>query len=169
MDIFEKAKAKRDYHKAEFHKWEAFLVTASELQGDTPTQKTASTERVLEDKAKRLETAIRKRSPRKPPKSGVIYDTAMAAIDYMREHGEGLATRQFVPIVKSKGIDVGGTNEVGTMSARLSQSMMLELRHGKWFILRNADEETADNPSKDTSAASDLNQTKEGTDGATLA
>ena len=32
--------------------------------------------------------------------------------------------------------------------------MMLELKEGKWFILPNAVEKTADSPSKDTSAAS---------------
>ena len=91
---------------------------------------------------------------RKPPKSGAIFDTAMAVREYMLANGEGLKTRDLLPVVQEKGVKIGGVNLVATLSARLSQSLMFELKEGKWFILHDADEKTADSPTKDTSAAS---------------
>lgn len=154
MDIIATAEAKRDELKAELAKIEDFLTTAYELQGGLSEPKPVR-ERVLRvDEPKRYIPKVGKITPRKPPKSGLIYDTAMAAIEYMKEHGEGVPTRDLVPVVKAKGVSVGGTNEVGTISARMSQSFMFELRDGKWFILPSADEETADQPCKEESADS---------------
>jgi len=68
----------------------------------------------------------------------------MAARDYMLANGDGRKTRDLLPVIQEKGIEIGGVNLVATLSARLSQSMMLELKEGKWFILPNAGEKTAD-------------------------
>src|SRR3546814_11801938 len=82
---------------------------------------------VVEAEIRRVST---KRSrDRKPPTAGAIYDTAMAAIRYMRQHGEGMTTRELLPIVEAAGVEVGGNNPIATLSARIGRSE--ERRVGK--------------------------------------
>ena len=151
MDIVKAAQNRLERLNAEKAKLESFLHTALELQSDLVRH---NVERPVVT-AGRSEVNPRMRvGERKPPKSGAIYDTAMAARDYMLANGDGRKTRDLLPVIQERGIEIGGVNLVATLSARLSQSMMLELKEGKWFILPNAVEKTADSPSKDTSAAS---------------
>lgn len=153
MDIVKAAQNRLAQLNTEKAKLEAFLQTALELQSDLVRHKTERP--VVTAVRSDISPPMRVRTgERKPPKSGAIYDTAMAAREYMLANGEGLKTRDLLPVVQEKGVEIGGVNLVATLSARLSQSMMLKLEDGKWFILRNADEETADSPTKDTSAAS---------------
>lgn len=153
MDIIAKAEAERENLKMELEKIEIFLAKAHELMGTSPQQASRDVQYAHVNPRPRP----RVRAARKPPKSGAIYDTAVAVQQYMKEHGDGIKTRDLLPIVLAKGIEVGGQNQVATLSARLSTSLMFVLNKGHWFIQREADEETADNPTKDTSADSLFN------------
>ncbi|WP_417619392.1 hypothetical protein [Parasphingorhabdus sp.] len=153
MDIIAKAEAQREALKQEIDKLDNFLAIARELMGTSAPQTQTDVEPLRAD----VSHQIRKRAVRKPPKSGVIYETAQVAQQYMKEHGDGMKTRELLPIVRNKGIDVGGENHVATLSARLSTSMMFVLNKGRWYLQREAEEETADNPTKDTSADSLFN------------
>ena len=75
-----------------------------------------------------------------------------------------MATRELLPLVLARGIEVGGKDAVATLSARISKKGAVELVNGKWWLIQSdtesssatADdnEEAADIPAKETSAAS---------------
>jgi hypothetical protein len=162
MDIMKKAEAEMQWHLTEAEELRRFIERGRRLSGfpveveatnHKPTPIAANGAASFEG-ATEANSAARKRGPRSAPKTGVLYETAMFVKQYMATHGEGRKTRDLLPLVLEAGFRVGGQNEIATLSARLGVSKMFRLEGGKWFIRREADEETADTPSKDTSAAS---------------
>jgi hypothetical protein len=134
VDIIAQAQAKFEfhssqagYHSAEAKKWQAFMAQAKELEDNefAPAE--------MQIVQSRLATQPRERTA---PKSGTIYETAMAARSFMEAHGEGQRTKDLLAPVREAGVEVGGKNVVATLSARLSGSQMFRLEGGKWFIRR---------------------------------
>lgn len=170
MDIIAKAEKRlREIEpiEAEGAELRAFLATARKVAAMFDNVATTPPS----DSLKPVRDELRKprvRGERTPPKSGKVYDTAMIVLHYMQEHGEGKRTRELLPFVKGKGMEVGGANEIATLSARLGTSQMFQLRGGQWFIKRAAaGEEAADIPAKDKSTAS-LFHNQGGHDGTAL-
>jgi hypothetical protein len=96
----------------------------------------------------------------------VISPTRDAVRSILRERGEPLQTRELVPLVRAKGIEVGGKDAVATLSARLSNSSEFKVHRGIgwWFndeplpYRQVSFEEAAGYPPKDDPAASNANQ-----------
>jgi hypothetical protein len=141
-DIIAKARAKRQQLLAEVAKIDTFLELAAEFGDDDVGQGAL------------LPNPPPRSRERKPPTQGVVRQTADIVMAYMRAYGEGRKTRELVPVVEGAGVEVGGKDKVATLSARIYTSSMFQMKQGRWFIRQKADEETADSPSKDTSAAS---------------
>ena len=154
MDLIAQSIAKRDKLRAELQRVDTFLSMAYELQGGDSRAALTDAEKV----ASPIKQARTKRAP-----SGVGAQTAKAAADVVREANRPMATRDLVPLVEAHGIEIGGKDKVATLSARLGNDAKrddghLVLTAGKWHLpewISNADnEETADTPTKDASAAS---------------
>jgi hypothetical protein len=170
MDIIKKAEAEMQWHLTEAEDLRRFIERAHLLAGgyaptETATHKpapiTANATSNFEIETEASAT-VRKRGPRRAPKSGLLFETAMFVKRYMEQNGEGRKTRDLLPLVKAAGFSVGGQNEIATLSARLGTSQMFQLKGGQWFIRREANEETVDTPSKDASTASEHSNQKGG-------
>lgn len=168
MDLIQRAQAKREQLRNELARIEAFLATAFELEQDFAREKPAD----RRNDAEKADAPVR-RGP-SPPRSGVGKETLDAAAEVIRQFGS-MSTRDMLPFICAKGIDVGGKDPVATLSARLSGKGVLEVYHGKWRFIEGAEssgttgnEEAADNPTKDQSAASLFTQAKENDDAAAL-
>jgi len=159
-DIIAKARAKRQQLLAEVAKIDTFLELAAEFGDDDGVATLAAP-----NPPPRVRVRVRER---KPPTQGVVRQTADVVMDYMRAYGEGKKTRELVPVVEDAGVEVGGKDKVATLSARIYTSSMFEMRQGKWFIRPKADEEAADSPTKDTSAASLFTTSQGGPHGTAL-
>ena len=147
MDIIAAARARRIQLLEGVAKIDAFLALADELS--------------LEGGASEPAVAPKAKTERAAPAKGLVADTAAAVKLFMEVNGEGFKTRDLVPAVIDSGVTLGGNNDVATLSARLSASKQFELRGGQWYIRAVPGEETADNPTKEPSAAS-LFQTEGG-------
>ena len=88
------------------------------------------------------------RHERKPAQSGLVYETADFVRNYMRRNGDGMKTRELLPIVEAAGIEVGGQNPIATLSARLSTSQMFERRWSQLYLRDEPESETTDNHSE---------------------
>ena len=100
MNIIQQAQAKREALQRDLARIEAFLATAYELQqelGQPVRHNPAS------DSAKADAPAKRKVSA--PTGSGS--ETVRAVVDILRERGRPLSTRELLPLVQAKGIEVG--------------------------------------------------------------
>ncbi len=154
MDILEQAKAKREGLQRELARIEAFLATAYELQHEFDKGATAAPEQ--SDKAK-ADAPVRARTPSTPGSGSA---TLKAVAEILRNRGTPLSTRELLPLVRAKGIDVGGKDALATLSARLSQKGVVAVNGGKWWFINAASgaeasgEEAADTPAKEISAAS---------------
>jgi hypothetical protein len=168
MDLIQRAQAKREQLRTELARIEAFLATAFELEQDLAREKPAD----RRSDAKKADAPVRRAAT--TPRSGVGKDTLDAAAEIVREYGS-MSTRDLLPYICAKGIDVGGKDPVATLSARLSGKGVLEVYHGKWRFIEGAEgsgnagnEEATDNPTKDQSAASLFTQAKENEHAAAL-
>jgi hypothetical protein len=159
MDLIARAQEKRDWHKAELVRLEAFLATAFELENDL--KKSPVPPRDSRSDAEKADAPKRQRQATRP-QSGIGAETIKAAEEIIAERGP-LSTRELLPLVLAKGIDVGGNDPVATLSARISGRCDLKTHGGKWFFekdlpqsvrQRTSDEEAADSPAKESSAAS---------------
>jgi hypothetical protein len=163
-DIIVLARRRREELVAELARIDAFLEVAAELsrnEGDSPVRG-----------APRLRPAIAQR--------GVGADTVAAGLAIVRMHGP-LTTRSLLPLIKERGIPVGGKSDIATLSARLSSTGkgVLEIFEGKWHAVQPNEapgsetpperEESADETVRGQSADSLFHQTKEGRYAATLA
>lgn len=152
-DIIANAQAKRQQLLAEVARIDTFLALAAEFsEGEAPITTPALTAHIPTPPPRVRE--------RQAPKTGVVKQTAEIIRDHMRAYGEGLKTRELVPVVENAGVVINGVNKVATLSARIFTSQMFERRGSGWFIRHKADEETADISGKDGSAASLFNANK---------
>lgn len=110
------------------------LVNRSDDDGETLV---APSHRALrENTFKFHERSVRVRKPRS---SSVMDATREAVSKILTEYGEPLETRDLVPLVKEQGVEIGGKDDVATLSARLSNSPEHFKRHkgsGWWFADR---------------------------------
>ena len=162
MDLIAQALAKREQLKGDLQRIESFLQMAYELQSDQ-----ADAPQALAGSAKMV-SHIRLSVGRAP--TGVGAETVKVAEEIMREAGRAMATRELVPLIQAHNIEIGGKDPVATLSARLGNDAKREdwhvrLRAGKWYlrewITSEDNEEAADFPTKDTSAASLFQSNKE--------
>lgn len=96
----------------------AIKASAAALAGAAPK---AAAEPVLHVKPRRT--------------SSVMNPTRVAVAELLEEAGGPLETRDLLPKVRERGIDVGGKDPVATLSARLSNSDQFKNRRGVgwWF------------------------------------
>ena len=128
MDIVLKAKQKREALRAELARIENFLALAYELeQGLTQDVEGKKDDTDLPQPVARV------RARPKRGKRGVGADTVSAAVEIISERGP-LGTRELLPFVLARGIEVGGRDAVATLSARLSNKDDLVMHHGKWKL-----------------------------------
>lgn len=153
MDIIARAEQRREQLKQELARIEQFLATAYELQQDLIGS-------VRRDDRSDAEKANAPRAARQVRSStGLGALTVQTAVDAVRERGP-MATRDLLPIVLGRGVEVGGKDPVATLSARLSNKGPLKMMGGKWHYQSEnptedvGDEEATDDPAKDESAAS---------------
>lgn len=176
MDLIALAEERRDWHKAELARIEAFLATAFELKRDltsNPIVKDARTDAEKADAPKRQRQSNR-------PLGGIGAETLEAAEAIVRERGPQ-STRDLLPLVRAKGIEVGGDDTdraIAILSARLSGKGDLMIYAGKWHFedqlpplirQRLAQKEASDNPGKDQSDASLFHSNEGGSHGTALA
>lgn len=173
MDLIARAQEKRDWHKAELARIEAFLATAFELESElnkSPITRDSRTDAQKAEAPKRQRQASR-------PVSGIGAATINAAEQFIAERGP-MTTRDLLPLIRSRGIEVGGNDPVATLSARISHKGDLVTFNGKWHFkdkapsvagLNSTNNEAADNPAKDQSAASLFQSNQGGRDGPALA
>jgi hypothetical protein len=170
MDLIQRAQAKRDQLRHELARIEAFLATAFELEQDLSREKPAD----RRSDAEKADAPMRRTTT---PRSGIGKDTLDAAAATVRQFGE-MSTREMLPYILAKGIEIGGKDPIATLSARLSGKGVLEVYHGKWRFIEHtkasgphdgSEEETADTPTKDASAASLFNTSQGATYAAALA
>jgi hypothetical protein len=172
-DLIGRAQAKREWHLEQARKLEAFLATyydlEQELKSDAPKDDQTDAEKA--DAPKRQRSATR-------PQAGVGLDTINAAEAIVREHGP-MSTRDMLPLVLARGIDVGGRDPVATLSARISGRGDLYAYSGKWYFepdlpplvrqrLTELKKGEADIPAKDTSASPLFQSSEGGHDGPAL-
>lgn len=170
MNIIQQAQAKREALQRDLARIEAFLATAYELQqelGQPVRHNPAS------DSAKADAPAKRKVSA--PTGSGS--ETVRAVVDILRERGRPLSTRELLPLVQAKGIEVGGKSPLATLSARISQKGKVEVINGLWWFIDEprdsggvaSDEKAAGSPTKETPTASLFHSNESDPDGTALA
>jgi hypothetical protein len=173
MDLILRAQQKRDQLRAELARIEAFLATAFELEQELSASGT--TQMLMTDAAK-ADAPERKISR---SRGGAGADTLRAVTEILEERGQSMSTRDLLPLVRAKGVEVGGKDPVATLSARISQKGVVELVAGRWALIHNDEGsgavsagvgETADIPGKDPSAVSLFNSSEgERRDAAALA
>lgn len=155
MNIIQQAQAKRESLQRELARIEAFLATAYELQQEL--SQSARPDPVT-DAAKADAPIQRLRS--QATSSGSA--TLQAVVEVLNEQARPLAIRELLPLVLAKGIEVGGKSPLATLSARISQKGVVEVRDGQWWFIDDSrrvsgssrDEKTAGIPSKETPAVS---------------
>ena len=157
-DLITKAKQRRERLVAELARLDDFLAMAAELMGEPATMPTS------------------KRAPRQIVKvrSGVGAETVAAAVEVLRDGGVPLSSRDLLPKVEARGVEVGGKQPIATLSARLAGGKdVLQMIEGKWHLVEasgsnsgpesaSAEEESADQPVAERPADSLNHQTKEG-------
>lgn len=165
-DLISRAQAKREWHLEQAKKLEAFLATYYDLEHELKSgpPKEGQTDAEKADAPKRQRQATR-------PQAGIGLETINAAEAIIRQHGP-MSTRDMLPLILARGIDVGGRDPVATLSARISNRGDLYAYSGKWYFeehlpplvrqrLAQQRKEASDNPAKDQSDAS-LFQTSQG-------
>lgn len=82
----------------------------------------------------------------KMPTSGTSYDAVRATISILREAGKPVRTRDLVPILAEKGINIGGENPVTNLSGFLSRSPdLIANRALGWHLAEWNDSHTTEN------------------------
>lgn len=152
------AKRRREELLSELARLDAFLELAAELARSGSDSLTAqNTPRARSTAAAR----------------GVGADTVAASLEIVRVQGSQ-ATRDLLPMIKARGIPVGGKSEIATLSARLSSTgkNVIEMHEGKWRevpqhttsepVTALESEESADQSLAGESADSLFHHTREG-------
>lgn len=167
VDIVMRAIQRREQIMAELARLDTFLAMAAELARD-------GTDLALADNPNRARRQTARRG------SGVGIKTVAAALEIVQENGPQ-PTRDLVPLIEARGIEVGGKSKIATLSARLSTTGkgMIRMFEGKWHEAKQhvtpgpetafEREELADAPVKDEFADLLFHQTKEGRYAAALA
>ncbi|HEX8413149.1 MAG TPA: hypothetical protein VF637_04610 [Sphingomicrobium sp.] len=169
MDILQQAQAKRSELQRELARLEAFLATAYELQQEFSKAPVTAPQTTDAQKADR--PIVRRMAA-----AGTGSVTLQAVLEILRDRDEPLSTRDLLPLVLAKGIEVGGKDQLATLSARISQKGPIVVRNGKWWFTednrasdeQSSGEEAADAPGKDMSAASLLHSNQGANDAAAL-
>lgn len=127
MNILLQAQAKREALQRELARIEAFLATAYELQQEfgRPVPHGVSDSVKADAPIKRQQSAA----------TGSGSETLKAVIDILRSRGEPMATRDLLPLVQAKGIEVGGKSPLATLSARISSKGPIAVKDGKWWFV----------------------------------
>lgn len=75
---------------------------------------------------------------KRKPRKGRVNPTRAAASEILEAHGGPMETRDMLPLIIARGIDVGGKDPVATLSARLSNSDDFQNKRGVgwWFANR---------------------------------
>src|SRR5690242_8845432 len=152
-DIIMRARQRRERLLAEVARIDDFLAMAAELEREDNQPKTSASK------------------PRQSARRGVGIETVEAAAEILRDRGP-LSTRDLVPMIEARGIEIGGKSNIATLSARLSGGKgVIELIAGKWRLVENGEmsgegtdpeqDESADDTVRGRSADSLFNQTKE--------
>jgi len=161
MNILQQAQAKREALQRELARIEAFLATAYELQQEFVADQTKPAAKSDSQKADMPAPA------RRVGQRGSGSVTLHAVADILRERGVPMSTRELLPLVRAKGIEVGGKDALATLSARISQKGVVTVRAGKWWFINDLkasgaqaseEEEAADDPTKEQSTASMFTQ-----------
>lgn len=155
MNIIQQAQAKRESLQRELARIEAFLATAYELQQEM--DQSGRPDPVSD--AVKADAPIQKL---RAPNSGSGSATLQAVVEVLKEQGRPLAIRELLPLVLAKGIEVGGKSPLATLSARISQKGVVEVREGQWWFIDDpqrirglsGNEKATGIPSKETPAAS---------------
>jgi hypothetical protein len=159
MDGFiARAQAKREWHLEQARKLEAFLATYYDLEQELKSSPPAD----AKSDAQKADAPKRQRQNTRPH-AGLGLDTIIAAESIVLEHGP-MSTRDMLPLILARGIEVGGRDPVATLSARISGRGDLYAYSGKWYFendlppnvrqAKHAQKEEANNPAKDPSASS---------------
>lgn len=132
MNIIQQAQAKREQLQRELSRIEAFLATAFELQQEfgRPTGQAVSDAAKADAPARRMRSAA----------TGSGSETLQAVIDILNARGEPMATRELLPLVQAKGIEVGGKSPLATLSARISSKGPIAVKNGKWWFINDQQE-----------------------------
>lgn len=82
-----------------------------------------------------VRSASDRKNERAARPSLAMQPTRNAVQAILEEAGRPIETRALVPLVKQRGIEIGGKDEIATLSARLSSSPMFTVRRGIgwWF------------------------------------
>jgi hypothetical protein len=75
------------------------------------------------------------------PQGGIGAQAIRLAIEMVRERGQPIPTRELVDMMKARGLDVGGNNQVTTLSSYLSRAPELSANRSRGWSLT---ESTAD-------------------------
>ncbi len=134
--IRQNAIAKRNAALAEAARWEEFLSMLDEVTGRSePTKRSVQ---YVTDMVKSVTEAA-------PPSGGLLSMTEAVVVAILRERGPGatLTTRELLDLVVERGVDVRGTNQLATLSSRLSRSSAVEnIRPLGWRLRATDAEET---------------------------
>lgn len=138
------AKARRQELLDEVEKLDVMIDLASMLAGQT---------------ARDTKPVLQKRSSAGTP-------TREAVTAILRERGKPCETRELLPMIRARGVEVGGKDPIATLSARLSNAPEFQVHRGIgwWFAneplpsRRPLFEEAAEPSPKETSAASNASQ-----------
>ncbi len=151
MDIIQQAQAKRELLQRELTRIEAFLATAFELQQEfgRPAPKAMSDAGKADAPKARMRSAA----------TGSGSETLRAVIEILQAKGEPMATRDLLPLVQAKGIEVGGKSPLATLSARISSKGPITVNGGRWWFTEASDaeasgDEAAEKSGTEQSAAS---------------
>jgi hypothetical protein len=141
VDLILRARERRERLVAELARIDAFLAMASELENEWSEQPKGS---------RRVGIGARDGTKR----GGLGADTVAAALQILRDHGHPLPTRDLVPLVIARGIEIGGKSQVATLSARLNaaKGITLDLISGKWCLINTEEVRSASGSEKDESA-----------------
>jgi hypothetical protein len=165
VDIILRAKERRARLVAELARLDAFLAMAEDLARD-------------EDLSRQTDRTAK--GSRQMARRGAGADTVAAAVEILRDCGHPLPTRELLPMIVNRGIEVGGKSPIATLSARLSGAKgVLQMSAGRWSLIEHSEalgpeasperEESAHPLSTERSADSLFHQTKGGTYAAALA
>lgn len=150
MDIIAHAQAKRDDLQRELARIEAFLATAFELEHELGSVKA----RDVRSDAEKADAPARKRAP---SVLGSGSATVQVVVDLVADRGP-MSTKELLPLVQAKGIEVGGKQPLATLAARISGKGRVTAQDGKWHLSASGaealGEEAAELPEKEGSAAS---------------
>lgn len=141
-DLLAAAERRRDLALAEARRWEAWIEGYRELAGP------AKGEAPHSEANAGVPDAQAAAAPRPSTGGGAMQATEAAVTDILADAGGGpMQTRDLLEGVLARGIEVGGKDPVGVLSARLSRSTLVEnVRPYGWRLKRDPPEEAKPHP-----------------------